>query len=347
MANEEHLAKLMEGVEAWNKWRLENPRIIASLGGANLSSANLIGADLSGANLIGANLSGAYLHGAQLSGADLSGADLGDTDLSDTDLSGADLSDTDLPVANLSRADLGRADLSGANLLETVLGATDLSGSKNLEKCNFHGPCVIDNRTIRQSWPLPERFLKGCGLSDWEIEAAKLHQEGLSLHDRQEITHRMSVLAIEQTPIEFHSCFISYNSKDEEIAKKIHEGLDKKGVRSFFAPVDLRIGSRFRQVIADEIRKREKLLVILSSNSIESPEVAREVRRGLREEDRTGKAILFPIRLDDSVFETSQEWAEELHQERHIGDFTNWQDDAGFNNAFDRLIRDLEKAAQA
>ena len=27
MANPEHLAKLKEGVEAWNKWRKDNPKI--------------------------------------------------------------------------------------------------------------------------------------------------------------------------------------------------------------------------------------------------------------------------------------------------------------------------------
>ncbi|MGA2411123.1 MAG: hypothetical protein ABSG46_12140 [Candidatus Binataceae bacterium] len=28
MANPEHLAKLKEGVEAWNQWREENPEIL-------------------------------------------------------------------------------------------------------------------------------------------------------------------------------------------------------------------------------------------------------------------------------------------------------------------------------
>ena len=53
MANDEHVALLKKGVDAWNKWRLENPDIIypdlskANLGGANLSGADLMGADLS------------------------------------------------------------------------------------------------------------------------------------------------------------------------------------------------------------------------------------------------------------------------------------------------------------
>ena len=71
MANEEHLKILKQGVEQWNKWRLENA-IRPDLSGADLSGANLSGADLSGANLSGADLSGANLSGADLSGANLS-----------------------------------------------------------------------------------------------------------------------------------------------------------------------------------------------------------------------------------------------------------------------------------
>ena len=40
MANEEHLEIRKEGVERWNKWRLENA-ITADFGDANLSDADL------------------------------------------------------------------------------------------------------------------------------------------------------------------------------------------------------------------------------------------------------------------------------------------------------------------
>ena len=46
MANEEHLKILKQGVEQWNKWRLENA-IRPDLIGANLNSAKLSDADLS------------------------------------------------------------------------------------------------------------------------------------------------------------------------------------------------------------------------------------------------------------------------------------------------------------
>jgi uncharacterized protein YjbI with pentapeptide repeats len=61
MANDEHVAILKKGVDAWNAWRDENPLSRADLLRANLSRANLREADLFVANLSGANLRGADL----------------------------------------------------------------------------------------------------------------------------------------------------------------------------------------------------------------------------------------------------------------------------------------------
>lgn len=56
MANEEHLAILQQGVQAWNEWRANNPLIVT-----DLSEANLRQADLSGAHLDSVDLSRATL----------------------------------------------------------------------------------------------------------------------------------------------------------------------------------------------------------------------------------------------------------------------------------------------
>jgi len=154
MPDEEHLKILKQGVEQWNKWRLENA-IRPDLSGANLIGADLIGTDLiaaylsfvdltganlSGvklidANLIGANLSGAYLSGANLIGANLSGAYLGGAYLSganlrDANLRGANLSGAYLSGANLTSADLTDADLSGTRLVETDFTNATITGCR-------------------------------------------------------------------------------------------------------------------------------------------------------------------------------------------------------------------------
>jgi len=95
MANPKHLAKLKEGVEAWNKWLKDNPEIKRDLTEANLTEANLTEVDLRKADLGYASLTGAVLERADLKEANLFGANL--------------------RGANLRRADLAEANLEAAN----------------------------------------------------------------------------------------------------------------------------------------------------------------------------------------------------------------------------------------
>src|SRR5262245_43728165 len=164
MANDEHVALLKKGVDAWNTWRGENPNAVPDLSGANLYGANLSGANISGAylsqahlyranvstanlrrahlyganllradlsraNLIEASLSRALLPRANLSGADLTGGALGGADFYEANLRGANLSGANLIEANLSRANLSGADLTGGALVGAILVDTDLTGA--------------------------------------------------------------------------------------------------------------------------------------------------------------------------------------------------------------------------
>jgi hypothetical protein len=93
MANDDHIAKLKEGVADWNAWREKNPNVRPDLSGAdlrglNLMRANLMGANLQGAELITAILCWAKLCAANLRTANLSGAVLTGADLADADLTG-------------------------------------------------------------------------------------------------------------------------------------------------------------------------------------------------------------------------------------------------------------------
>src|SRR3546814_18983070 len=91
MANDELVARLGQGVEAWNAWRRRDRAAPADLSGAALRALNLTKVDLAGADLRGADLRGtilteaklveACLHGANLFKAVLEGADLRNADL--------------------------------------------------------------------------------------------------------------------------------------------------------------------------------------------------------------------------------------------------------------------------
>ena len=88
MANPVHLTKLKEGVEAWNKWRKDKPKIKRDLTEANLTEANLTEANLRKADLGYASLTGADLERADLRGANLRRADLAEANLEAANFTG-------------------------------------------------------------------------------------------------------------------------------------------------------------------------------------------------------------------------------------------------------------------
>jgi uncharacterized protein YjbI with pentapeptide repeats len=313
----------------------------ANVSRANLEEANLSGANVTGAHLSGANLSFAHLRGANLSGADLSGADLSGANLSGANLSGANLSgahltharltDADLSGANLIGATLSHADLTGANLtgaelFNTVFGDVDLTSVIGLETCEHMGPSIIDHKTLQKSRPLPLSFLRGVGLPDNLID------------------YLPSLL---NQPIQFYSCFISYSSKDQDFADRIHADLQNKGVRCWFAPHDMPIGGKILDEIDTAIRLRDKVLLILSEHSIKSDWVEDEVSKAFAEERKRGQTLLFPVRLDDAVMDTREAWAVKLRDQRNIGDFRRWKDHDGYTRSFERVLRDLKLATEA
>jgi hypothetical protein len=364
MANQEHLEIIGQGSEVWNTWRRDNNGPIPDLQEANLYKANLNVVNLRGVNLSGANLYGAHLRGANLSRADLSRADLTEADLQTGHLSranlsgailrGANLSGIDLNMADLTGADLRRADISGgylkgatlrgaaldlANLSDAKLSEVDITGAmvgwtifadndlsfvKGLETVEHRGPSTIGIDTLfRSKGNIPEIFLRGAGLPD------------------DFITY---VRALTSRPIEFYSCFISYSSRDQNFAERLHTDLQRKGVRCWFAPEDLKIGAKTRDTIDESIRLHDKLLLILSKHSVSSQWVEHEVEAALERESRENRLVLFPVRLDDAVMDTDKAWAANIRRTRNVGDFRRWKSHDDYQKALDRMLRDLKTA---
>jgi len=289
----------------------------AQLGGADLSGAQLVLANLSGANLRGAYLDDANLASADLSGADLRGADLTAAILRSANVNGADLRVADLRTADLTQANLNNANLTGAALHETTFTDVDLTGVIGLEKCHHMGPSTIDHRTLQKSNPLPLTFLRGVGLPDALIEYLP------SLFDQA---------------IHYYSCFISYSSKDQNFADRIHADLQNEGVRCWFAPHDMPIGGKILDEIDVAIRMRDKVLLILSEHSIKSDWVEDEVTKAFAEERRRGQIVLFPVRLDDAVMDTSEAWAVKLRDQRHVSDFRCWKNHDAYKTSFEHVL---------
>jgi hypothetical protein len=352
MANPEHLALLVNGSDVWNKWRTTNPHIQPDLSRADIKlieikPPGLMGIDLRRALLGNSNLNAMDLTSSDLSGANLMRASLVETSLQDTSLVGtnfmeanllrADLRGADLTGALLAWTNLSGADIEGANFFEAVLSETtladiDLGAAKNLESAKHWAPSSVGIETFyRSKGKIPLPFLRGTGIPENFIEY---------------------ISSLMGTTFEYYSCFISYSSKDQEFADRMYADLQKEGVRCWFAPHHVQSGKKLHEQIDVAIRLHERLLLILSPNSINSEWVKTEIAKARKREIQEGKRVLFPVRLNMS-FEELQEWecfdadrgkdsAREI-REYYIPDFTEWKDHDRYQEEFTKLLRDLKK----
>ncbi len=262
------------------------------------------------------------LSGADLSRANLIGADLSEVDLSLANLGIANLSRANLSYANLSYANLSYANLSGAKVELTQFDNIDLRTVRGLETVEHQGPSSIGIDTIyRSEGHIPEVFLRKAGVP-----------EDFLAYMRSLITR----------PIEYQTCFISHSSRDQEFADRLYTDLQSKGVRCWFAPEDMKIGDKIRQRIDESIRQYDKLLLILSAHSVASWWVEYEVEKALAKERQAQRTVLFPIRLDEQIIQSTTDWAAHIKETRHIGDFTGWKDHDAYQRGLKRLLRDLQ-----
>jgi len=377
MAIPQHLEVLKQGVAAWNKWRTDNAGTEPDLAGSNLSKADLKGANLSETDLRWADLTWADLGGANLNRADLRRANLSRTvfnmanlseaNLSETYLSGADLSEADLKRAIFIRSDLSSADLnsadcqradfrwaylikarfnganlSGANLIEANLtkaelkhsniseafvawscfGDNDLSETIGLNAVKHFGPSTIGIDTIyRSKGIIPEEFLRGAGVPRHFISYTGYLNEKAFKHN---------------------SCFISFSGNDRNFIEKIGEDLQREGISCWYAPEEMKMGDEIRQQVDQLIRVQDKLLVVLSKFSVESPWIQKEVEAAIEEERNRNRAVLFPVRLDNGRLDAEKDWLDDLQKTHPIYDFTDWQNWEAYFAQFSHLVEDLK-----
>jgi len=372
MANPEQLALLKKSVKDWNDWRDANASVDIELWGANLGNVDLKQVDLSradlrgvnlndanlwNANLIGANLSTSSLRGATLvevkctdailNGADFSGADLSKANLHDAVLRGTYLYNANLNGTNLIRVDfkgaqLGESNLGGAIVGGTSFGDLDLSETIALNLVRHDGPSTIGTDTISLSeGKIPDVFLRGCGLSDWEIESARLYNPELTNEEIVKIQYRMFDFRATQA-IQISPLFISYSHADSTFVDKLETYLNQKGIRFWRDIHDMKSG-RMEKQIDRAIRQNPTVLLILSENSIKSDWVEHEVRTARDLEKTAGRDILCPVALDDNW--KSSRWPKRLMEqvmEYNILPFSSWKDDSIFEQTFVKLIDGLQ-----
>jgi uncharacterized protein YjbI with pentapeptide repeats len=264
MANEEHLAILRQGAEAWNAWRRKHlplfikPYLVgADLHTAYLPKVDLHWTDLRKINLRGVNLVGANFSQADLSFADLRGADLRAANLDEADLTGATLFRADLIRGTLRRANLSTANLGLADLRKVDLNEADLTEA-NLQSAVLVGANLVDAN------------LTGCrvhGLSAWDLNLKGAIQKDLIITRQGQPEITVDNLEVAQ--------FVYLLLHNEKI-RDVIDTIGKKGVLLLgrFTGGRLAVLERLR----DELRKRDFLPMVFNFDKPETKDFTETVR---------------------------------------------------------------------
>lgn len=310
MPETRHLRVLRKGVNAWNAWRSGNPSIHPDLSSCRIKGWIDWPDDPRRDGIAGKR--------QNFSRVDLTGTELLGCKFLQANFQGARLNRTVFHHCIFVACDFSQSVWS-----RTIFVNCILENCIGLDEIVHQSPSVLDHLTLDLNPGLSPVLLRGIGLSDTMID----YMTTLSGRHRT-----------------WPSCFISYASSDESFTTQLHANLQDAGVRCWYAPESMKIGDHIRDTIDTAIRSREKLLLILSKESIGSSWVEKEVETAFEEERRAQKTVLFPIRIDDEVMSAAKSWAADLRRTRHIGDFSRWTNPVAYRAALDRLLRDLRSS---
>lgn len=264
-------------------------------------------------------------------------ANLRNANLREANLKGAGLIET-----NFTGARLSEANFTDVMMGDTVFANLDLGRVVGLENIDHRAPSSISTDVLAHSrGKIPKIFLRGCGLSDTDIEYAKLYSPDLSNDEKTRILYKLYDLQANQA-IQISPLFISYNRQDGEFVDKLGNFLTGKGIRYWRDIRDAPAG-RIEKLIDRAIRQNPTALLVLSEHSLRSDWVEHEVRTARGLEKELGRDVLCPVALDDSWKDSH--WPKRVMEqimEYNILDFSAWEDDSKFDGRFRKLIDGLE-----
>jgi uncharacterized protein YjbI with pentapeptide repeats len=244
---------------SWANLRLSKLRNCL-LDRANFRGTDLEGADLSNSSAMNGIFSRAQLRQTSFVDSNLKGSTFTSAQFRKSQLKGANFKRAIHNGAKISRCSLENADFSEAQLYETAFLDLNLTHTSGLATCNHRGPSIIDHRTLMRSPGLPKSFLRGCGLSDWEIVAVDLYRQDLSAKEVIDVGYRVLELRNVE-PIQYFSCFISYSHQDKTFAQQLHDALQDQGIRCWLDEKRVRPGDDIFEAIDEGLRLWDKVLL--------------------------------------------------------------------------------------
>lgn len=146
-----------------------------------------------------------------------------------------------------------------------------------------------------------------------------------------------------------YSVFISYSTSDQDFCTKLYERLIQAGIRVWYAPHNIKAGEKLEIQLRSAIQKYDKLLIVLSPQSMQSNWVNTELYTARQREIAEKKQVLFPISI--APFAEIKNWkafdadsgrdlAREV-REYFIPDFSEWKNEDKFEANINILIDSL------
>ncbi len=324
-----HFEILNNGSTAWNSWRKEgnhfadlSKRIISLTQPAfRTVKEEYKPKQFQNFDFENTDFSESTVRGAKFENCIFKNSSFYKADLRKAFFKNCDLTKCKFHITNLTLTTFINCNFRDSLFWETIIARTSFTNNENLHLIKHGGPSIIDHRTFQKSKELPEEMLRGIGLTDELISFfnSKFNSSNLA------------------------SCFISHSAKDKEFVLKLYNRLQNKGIRCWYAPKDLNYGDKIRDEIEGAITEYDKLLIILSQNSIDSYWVEDEVETAIEKEREIKKGKLIPISLDKAIFNLDKSWFNKIKRTRHIGDFSDWKNEKEFSKAFENLIIALTK----
>jgi uncharacterized protein YjbI with pentapeptide repeats len=255
MANVEHFAKLLEGINAWNSWREADPDIKPDLSDVEIGDEDFLEKyqgekggshlDFEQANFSFVNFKGAGLSNLNLSGAKLHDSSFLESMLNNIVCHGGDWSDADFTATQFTEPDFFESDFQSCNFHKAKFW-----NGANLKDCNFWGANMdnailsgvdLENAQMGDT-SMVHANLEGANLKSANLWAADLQDANLSsaqCHDTNMLNVNLTGGALKDAVLERaileDACFKNSNMQGVDLrfadmSRCIFEHADMTGV---------------------------------------------------------------------------------------------------------------------
>ena len=125
-----------------------------------------------------------------------------------------------------------------------------------------------------------------------------------------------------------HDVFISYSSRNQDVANAICHVLEEADIRCWMAPRDIPVGSKYASVIKDAIVSSKVFVLIFSEFAAVSPWVESELNMAF-----SNRKTIIPYKVDEALVEDYDEFYVRLNNRHWIDSFPD------FHERFNELLQ--------